>query len=154
MVCATAGLAGDADILINHARQVSQHYLVTSSADIPCEQLVRSICNLKQGYTQHGGLRPFGVSILFAGWDPERQFQLYKSDPSGNYVGWKATSIGQHGSSARKCLERQYEEDGDLKGACRLAFNILKDVLMLNLNSQEGMQNYFSSISSYCLCIG
>ena len=47
-----------------------------------------------QGYTQYGGLRPFGVSLLYAGWDAENKYQLYQSDPSGNYGGWKATAIG------------------------------------------------------------
>jgi hypothetical protein len=35
---------------------------------IPVEQLVRNVCDTKQGYTQFGGQRPFGVSILYAGW--------------------------------------------------------------------------------------
>ena len=47
-----------------------------------------------QGYTQYGGLRPFGVSLLYAGWDAQNKYQLYQSDPSGNYGGWKATAIG------------------------------------------------------------
>ena len=38
------------------------------------------------------GLRPFGVSFLYAGWDIHHGFQLYHSDPSGNYGGWKATT--------------------------------------------------------------
>jgi 20S proteasome subunit alpha 3 len=36
---------------------------------MPVEQLVRAICDYKQAYTQYGGLRPFGVSFLFAGYD-------------------------------------------------------------------------------------
>jgi 20S proteasome alpha/beta subunit len=40
-----------------------------------------------QGYTQYGGLRPFGVSLLYAGWDKIDKFQLYQSNPSGNYDG-------------------------------------------------------------------
>lgn len=28
------------------------------------------------------------------GWDRHHGFQLYESDPSGNYGGWKATCIG------------------------------------------------------------
>lgn len=40
------------------------------------------------------GKRPFGVSILYMGWDSHYGFQLYQSDPSGNYCGWKATCIG------------------------------------------------------------
>ena len=56
-----------------------------------------------QGYTQFGGLRPFGVSFLFAGWDAVHGFQLYQSDPSGNYGGWKATAIGTRPARCLRC---------------------------------------------------
>lgn len=62
---------------------------------MPVEQMVKSVCNYKQAYTQFGGLRPFGVAFVFAGWDEHHGFQLYQSDPSGNYSGWKATVIGE-----------------------------------------------------------
>lgn len=42
------------------------------------------------------GKRPFGVSLLYMGWDKHYGFQLYQSDPSGNYGGWKATCIGNN----------------------------------------------------------
>ena len=35
---------------------------------MPVDQLVRQLCDTKQGYTQFGGLRPFGVSLLYGGW--------------------------------------------------------------------------------------
>lgn len=62
---------------------------------MPVEQVVKSVCNYKQAYTQYGGLRPFGTAFLFAGWDSHFGFQLYQTDPSGNYSGWKATVIGK-----------------------------------------------------------
>lgn len=62
---------------------------------MPVEQVVKSVCNYKQAYTQYGGLRPFGTAFLFAGWDSNFGFQLYQTDPSGNYSGWKATVIGE-----------------------------------------------------------
>ena len=52
---------------------------------MPCEQLVSSLCDLKQAYTQYGGKRPFGVSILYMGWDSHHGYQLYHSDPAGMY---------------------------------------------------------------------
>jgi 20S proteasome subunit alpha 3 len=55
MICAVAGITADANILINYAQQAAQNYLLTYNEDIPCEQLVRRLCDLKQGYTQHGG---------------------------------------------------------------------------------------------------
>jgi len=42
------------------------------------------------------GKRPFGVSLLYMGWDKHYGYQLYQSDPSGNYSGWKATCIGNN----------------------------------------------------------
>ena len=46
-----------------------------------------------QAYTQSGGKRPFGVSILYIGWDKHYGYQLYQSDPSGNYGGWKVSYL-------------------------------------------------------------
>lgn len=120
-----AGLTSDANILINQARLAAQRYYYSYQEPIPVEQLVRSVCDYKQAYTQFGGtlwqsafetwvkrpittlnmdpfyipririgLRPFGVSFLFAGWDRHHGFQLYESDPAGTFGGWSATVIG------------------------------------------------------------
>lgn len=129
MICAVAGMNADANILINYARQAAQRHLLTYNEDIPCEQLVRRLCDLKQGYTQHGGLRPFGVSFIYAGWDPQRQFQLYQSNPSGNYGGWKATSVGANNASAQSLLKQDYKEDCDLKEACAMAVKVLSKTM-------------------------
>jgi 20S proteasome subunit alpha 3 len=129
MICAVAGMTADANILINFARQAAQRYLLTYNEDIPCEQLVRRLCDLKQGYTQHGGLRPFGVSFIYAGWDPQRQFQLYQSNPSGNYGGWKATSVGANNASAQSLLKQDYKEECDLKEACGMAVKVLSKTM-------------------------
>ena len=44
---------------------------------MPVEQLVRRLADNKQYYTMHGGMRPYGVSVLYAGWDKHLGFQLY-----------------------------------------------------------------------------
>src|SRR4051812_19848499 len=129
MVCAVAGMTADANILIEVARSVAQRYLLRYDEDIPCEQLVRDICDIKQGYTQQGGKRPFGVSFIYAGWDPQRQFQLYLSNPSGNYGGWKATSVGANNASAQSLLKQDYKEDCSLKEACGMAVKVLSKTM-------------------------
>lgn len=95
VVALVAGLTADANILINQSRLGSQRYLYKYQEPMPVEQVVKSVCNYKQAYTQYGGLRPFGTAFLFAGWDEHFGFQLYQTDPSGNYSGWKATVIGR-----------------------------------------------------------
>merc|ERR1711935_1271420 len=71
------------------------------------------VCNYKQFYTQRGGLRPFGVAFLFAGYDEHYGFQLYQSDPSGNYSGWKATVIGANNQAGKSLLKAEYKIGGE-----------------------------------------
>lgn len=69
------------------------------------------ICDIKQSYTQIGGSRPFGAAFLFAGHDKHGKFQLYSTDPSGNYSGWKATAIGSNHIAANSFLKQEYKQE-------------------------------------------
>jgi len=122
---AVAGLTADANILISYARLSAQRHRYTYDEPQPVEQLVQLLCDYKHGYTQSGGLRPFGVSFLYAGWDRHHGYQLYQSDPSGNYSGWKATAIGANAQSAMGTLKTEFKEGGSLADATRLALKVL-----------------------------
>ncbi|KAL7553394.1 hypothetical protein ACHAWF_016675 [Thalassiosira exigua] len=115
--CSVAGLTADANILIDQARLRAGRYAYQYQEPIPIENLVEHVCNYKQAYTQYGGLRPFGVAFLFAGYDESHGFQLYQSDPSGNYSGWKATVIGANNQAGKSLLKTEYgsskKDDGD-----------------------------------------
>ncbi|KAK8963374.1 Proteasome subunit alpha type-4 [Platanthera guangdongensis] len=111
LACAVAGIMSDANILINTARVQTQRYTFAYQEPMPVEQHVQSLCDTKQGYTQFGGLRPFGVSFLFSGWDSNFGFQLYMSNPSSNYSGWKAAAIGANNQAAQSMLKQDYAED-------------------------------------------
>jgi len=111
--CNVAGLTADANILIDQARLRAGRYAYQYQEPIPVEQLVEHVCNYKQFYTQRGGLRPFGVAFLFAGYDEHYGFQLYQSDPSGNYSGWKATVIGANNQAGKSLLKAEYKIEGD-----------------------------------------
>ncbi|CAL9221832.1 unnamed protein product, partial [Arabidopsis halleri] len=125
VACAVAGIMSDANILINTARVQAQRYTFMYQEPMPVEQLVQSLCDTKQGYTQFGGLRPFGVSFLFAGWDKNYGFQLYMSDPSGNYGGWKAAAVGANNQAAQSILKQDYKDDATREEAVELALKVL-----------------------------
>jgi len=131
VACAVAGITADANILINYARQAAQRYYYAYQEPQPLEQLLQTICDLKQSYTQFGGLRPFGVSFLFAGWDSHFGFQLYQSDPSGNYGGWKAKAIGANHQAAQSILKTDYKsvEETSLEDAKLLAVKVLSKTM-------------------------
>ena len=161
MICAVAGMTADANILINTARIYAQQYLYMYNDDIPCEQLVKRLCDLKQGYTQTGGttslsspwiwltfsgLRPFGVSFIYAGYDDIHGFQLYQSNPSGNYGGWKATSVGANNASAQSLLKQDYKDEMTLSEACTLAVKVLSKTMdSTTLSSEKGNFPHYHS---------
>ncbi len=43
--------------------------------------------------------------------DEHYGFQLYQSDPSGNYGGWKATAIGAGHQAANNLLKIDFKEE-------------------------------------------
>lgn len=53
------------------------------------------------------GVRPYGVSLLVAGWDITRGPSLYQVDPSGSFWAWKASAIGKNMVNAKTFLEKR-----------------------------------------------
>ncbi|MEE8401139.1 MAG: archaeal proteasome endopeptidase complex subunit alpha, partial [Candidatus Hydrothermarchaeaceae archaeon] len=60
----TSGLVADARVLIDRCRIECQLNRVTYNEPIDMGILTKKICDFKQLYTQHGGVRPFGVALL------------------------------------------------------------------------------------------
>ncbi len=138
---AVAGITADANILINFARRSAQQFTLAYGEPIPIEQLLQQVCDLKQSYTQFGGLRPFGVSFLVAGWDPHFGFQLYQSDPSGNYGGWKAKAIGANNQQAQSILKSDYKvNETSLDDSLMLAVKVLSKTMDTTSPSAEKME--------------
>lgn len=140
ILCAVAGITADANILINKLRLSAQQYTYTYGEPMPVEQLITSICDYKQGYTQFGGLRPFGVSFLFAGHDRHHGFQLYHTDPSGNFSGWKAYAIGMNNNTAQQIMRQDWKEDLSVKEAKELAAKVLTKTMDTAVPSAEKLE--------------
>ncbi|CAN0321359.1 unnamed protein product [Lampetra fluviatilis] len=141
MACSVAGITSDANVLTNELRVIAQRYLFQYQEPIPCEQLVTTLCDIKQAYTQFGGKRPFGVSILYMGWDKHYGYQLYQSDPSGNYGGWKATCIGNNSAASVSMLKQEYKEgDMTLQSALALAIKVLNKTMDVSKLTAEKVE--------------
>jgi len=140
VACAVAGIMSNANILVNTARVQAQRYALAYQEPMPVEQLVQSLCDTKQGYTQFGGLRPFGVSFLFAGWDKNYGFQLYMSDPSENYGGWKAAAIGANNQAAQSMLKQDYKDDITREEAVDLVLKVLSKTMDTTSLTEEKLE--------------
>lgn len=125
IIAALAGMTADANNLVDFMRSSAQDYLMRYNDPMPVEQLVRAVCDQKHSYTQYGGLRPYGVSFLIAGYDKHKGCQLYLTDPSGNFGGWKATAIGENNQTAQSILKSQYRDGMNATKAMDLTVKVL-----------------------------
>ncbi|MEM3061392.1 MAG: archaeal proteasome endopeptidase complex subunit alpha [Candidatus Bathyarchaeia archaeon] len=133
---AVAGLSCDAHILVDQARLYAQTNRLMYDEPIDVEVLTRKIGEIKQLYTQHAGVRPFGVSILFAGID-KRGCRLFWTDPSGAFLAYKAWAIGAGGEVANEILEAEYKEDLTLEETILLALKCMAKVLEGKVDAQK-----------------
>ena len=72
--------------------------------------LAKRLANMNQVYTQRAAMRPYGVSMILVGIDPERGPQIFKIDPAGYYVGFRATAAGVKQTEATNFLEKQFKK--------------------------------------------
>jgi 20S proteasome subunit alpha 2 len=161
-----AGMGPDYRVLVDKARKVSHTgYKRVYNEYPPTRILVQDVARVVQEATQSGGVRPYGVSLLIAGWDdgiePEsdesRQEEsssetrkvtgktggilkggpsLYQVDPSGSYFPWKATAIGKSATSAKTFLEKRYTEGLELEDAIHIALLTLKETIEGEMNGE------------------
>ncbi|XP_077562372.1 proteasome alpha2 subunit [Haemaphysalis longicornis] len=121
-----SGMGPDYRLLVRRARKLAQQYELMYSEPIPTSQLVQKVAYIMQEYTQTGGVRPFGVSLLVAGWDNGRGY-VFQCDPSGAYFPWKATAMGKNQMSGKAFLEKRYSEELELEDAVHTAILTLKE---------------------------
>lgn len=160
-----SGMGPDYRVLVDRARKVSHTgYKRIYNEYPPTRILVQDVAKEMQGATQSGGVRPFGVSLLIAGWDegilPEEEAaaaeggeekkkpsgktggimkggpMLYQVDPSGSYFPWKATAIGKSATTAKTFLEKRYTEGLELEDAVHIALLTLKETIEGEMNGE------------------
>mmetsp|Transcript_15003 Transcript_15003/g.41505 ORF Transcript_15003/g.41505 Transcript_15003/m.41505 type:complete len:237 (+) Transcript_15003:170-880(+) len=122
-----AGVGPDYRVLVKRARKSAQSYTRVYGETQPVGQLVKNTAGTMQEYTQRGGVRPFGISLLVAGLQGDGTPGLYQVDPSGAYFGWKATAIGKNYVSAKNFLEKRWNEDMELEDAIHTALLTLRE---------------------------
>jgi 20S proteasome subunit alpha 4 len=126
---AFAGLTADARVLINRARVEAQSHRLTLDEPATVEHMTRYIAGVQQKYTQSGGVRPFGISTLIAGFDPAGRPSLYQTDPSGTYSAWKANAVGRNSKTVREYLEKNHKTEVSGREAIKLALRSLTEVV-------------------------
>jgi len=124
---AYSGIGADAALLSRRARKQAEIYRLQHDELIPVTQASKKLGEVTQDFTQRGGVRPFGVALLIAGWDKHAGCQLYQVDPSGAWWAWKASAIGKNYINAKQFLEKRYQPNMELEDAIHVALLTLKE---------------------------
>jgi 20S proteasome subunit alpha 1 len=104
----------DARAQVTRARQEAAEFRYKYGYEIPADVLAKRIANISQLYTQQAAMRPLGVSMMIIGVDDEKGPLLYKSDPAGYYVGYKAVGAGAKQQEVISYLEKKLKRNVEL----------------------------------------
>lgn len=127
IIASAAGIVSDSRVLIEKAQVLAQQHRVTYDSPIEPELIVKELSNIKQQFTQYGGARPFGVSLMTAGLNQDKS-ELYVSDVTGNYFSYYANAIGENDEKVREKLREKYKKDLNIKKGVKVALDIFKEI--------------------------
>jgi len=127
MIASVAGIVSDARVLIEKAQVLAQQHRITYDSAIEPELIIKEISNLKQQFSQYGGVRPFGVSLIVAGINGKKP-ELYTSDVTGNYFSYYANAIGENDEKLKEKLREKYKQELTIKKGIKLALDIFEEI--------------------------
>ena len=147
-ICTYSGLRSDARALIETARVEAANHWFNFNEAMPVEAISLAICDVALSFAEKKKKqreknekrvvsRPYGVAMLIAGIDTDGQPLLFKNDPSGNYVRYKACCIGQGGENGMSTLQSNYKEDMSFDEGILLAGKVLKENLEQKINKNN-----------------
>jgi len=143
LVCSTSHLAhhpalticfslpADARSQVQRARHEAAEFRYKYNYDMPPHVLAQRIADLSQVATQYAYMRPLAVSTsqaakfelnselslclanILIGIDEEIGPALFKCDPAGYFVGYKACAAGEKEQEANSWLEKKIKAEGD-----------------------------------------
>ncbi len=133
IIASVAGITSDARVLVEKAQLIAQQQRMTFDSPVEPELIIKDISNIKQQFTQYGGARPFGVSMMLAGLNNKKP-ELYTSDITGNYFSYHTNAIGENDEKIKELLREKYKKDLTIKHGVKLALEIFKEIKDKNFN--------------------
>lgn len=114
-----------AEFKYEYGYEIPVHYLAKKLAD---ENQVRAFCvhvckrllTAEQLFTQHASKRTVGCTMILGAVDDEAGPQIFRVDPAGHFVGFKACSAGVKEQEAMNWLEKKVRHNVRGHAAWRL----------------------------------
>eukprot|EP00461_Guttulinopsis_vulgaris_P000168 UN00168 len=135
------GLAPDARSAVTRARHEAVNFQYENGYEMPIKQLVERMADVAQLYTQQAFMRALGIIGMYAGFNEDGKPELYRVDPAGHYMGYKACAAGVKETEAMGNFEKALKltmdvpvsERKDPELAQEEAIDIAVDTLQLTM---------------------
>ena len=133
------GSLPDSRNLLVRMRQFAGDYYSDYGYEIPIHILADKVGEFAQLYTQEAYMRPLCVISIIFSIDDEKGPQIFKVDPAGYYVGYRATAAGEKEQSATNQLQREIKKKSDLTRdeTMRVAVRALQTTLNLEFRNTD-----------------
>ena len=157
-ICTYSGLRSDARALIETARVEAASHWFNFNEPMPVEAISLAVCDVALSFAEKKKKqrqknekrvvsRPYGVAMLIAGIDTDGEPKLFKNDPSGNYVRYKACCIGQGGENGMSTLQSSYKEDMNFSNSSGVKLTIFPSPFLIYQISQLSLLIFCSKFS-------
>lgn len=151
ILIAGSGIMSDGRRLIEEAQNIAQKHKIQFEEEVGILSLVKDISNIKQYYSQSGGFRPFGVSLLIGGIEDKTPV-MFLTTPSGIYLKYLAFCTGNLSDEINLELEELYKPNMKITGAITLGLKLFKKKLdkefdidrfeIISLDLNENLKKY------------
>ena len=134
------GNMNDAKFVVMWLRQTAAQYKFKNGYFIPVPVLAQKLGHYLQKFSQYAYMRPFCVNVILAGYDEEFGPQVYRVDPSGQAVGFRAVATGSKEQEAMTQLEKHWrkkEGNWDTRETVEAAIQVLQTVISSDFKASE-----------------
>jgi 20S proteasome subunit alpha 1 len=120
-------------------RAKASEFAFAFGAECPVEFLAHKVADDNQTYTQYASRRAAATLMLLAAVDDEKGPQLFRVDPAGACLGWRACAAGVMEAQATNWLEKKAKAGGPLDrvATVRRAIACLQSVLSSDVKAAE-----------------
>jgi len=127
IMASVAGIVSDARVLVEKSQLLAQQHRVTYDSPAEPELILKEVANVKQQFTQYGGARPFGVSLMVAGINNKKP-ELYTTSVTGNYFAYHTNAIGENDERIKEKLRIKYKPELTIKKGVKIALDIFREI--------------------------
>jgi len=134
------GNMNDAKSLVTWLRHQATEFKFKNGYEVPLHVLAQTMGQFQQKYSQYVGMRPFCTTLTLVGCDEEFGPQVFRVDPAGHAVGFRAVSTGTKEQEAMSQLEKHFKKNQgqwSYKEAVEVAIQTLQTVISSDFKANE-----------------